>query len=52
MSAMKKILFIVFLALPGWTNAQTITKAEYFFGDDPGIGEATMLPISNGGQID
>ena len=43
--SLRKILFLLIIALPGLLNGQsTLTEAEYFFDSDPGIGNATPVP--------
>src|SRR5687768_5824453 len=43
---MKRLCIILLLSLSITTNAQQITKAEYFFNTDPGIGNGTPVTIS------
>ncbi|CAN5498873.1 hypothetical protein BH23BAC1_BH23BAC1_24790 [soil metagenome] len=48
---MRTIFFLLIACLPLVTSAQTIVKAEYFIGADPGVGKATELEISTANEI-
>ena len=42
---------ILFFLLSFSASAQTITRAEYFFDNDPGVGNATALPVTPNASI-
>jgi hypothetical protein len=47
-------LLVAILLGGAWTStgfAQTITRAEYFFDADPGVGNATALPVTPGAAV-
>ena len=48
-----KAIFTYIIILFGWCGlAQTITSAEYFFNEDPGVGNGTALVVnSNSGEL-
>ncbi len=41
----KFLSIVLFLAIAAISNAQHLTKAEYFFDTDPGVGHATALTM-------
>lgn len=48
-----KAIFTYIIILFGWCGiAQTISSAEYFFNEDPGVGNGTALTVdSNSGEL-
>ena len=51
---MKKLGLIccIWVFFVNYALGQQITAAEYFFDDDPGVGNATALTIAQGASID
>lgn len=45
------LVLLFLLGLGGFSQAQTISKGEYFFDKDPGIGNGTALSFSASGSI-
>jgi len=49
---MKKVFILLFFcALSNALRGQVLTKAEYFFDNDPGTGNATAIAITSGATI-
>lgn len=50
---MKRILVIVLLLAGSWAAAQSLVRLEYFFDQDPGVGNGTAIGLnSNTGQLE
>jgi hypothetical protein len=43
-------LFVLGFSLSG--RGQVVTRAEYFFNTDPGVGNGKSLPVTAGGQVE
>lgn len=52
MRTKKIILLCILILLSTGSMAQNLTRAEYFFNTDPGVGKGTALTISAAGKID
>ncbi|MEO9803415.1 MAG: hypothetical protein ABJF04_09220 [Reichenbachiella sp.] len=48
---MKQVILAVLMLLPIVAKAQ-IQKIEYFFDQDPGLGKATSVVITEGNEVD
>ncbi|HPO63881.1 MAG TPA: fibronectin type III domain-containing protein, partial [Candidatus Kapabacteria bacterium] len=49
---MKKILFLIIIILfPIYLSSQTVNYAEYFFDNDPGLGNGTSYTIISGDTV-
>jgi hypothetical protein len=46
----RKLIILIFV-IPFWGLSQQIFKAEYFFDNDPGVGNAIPIAITSGAQV-